>query len=143
MRSGWMILAATMLSSCQTTTYTWQERKACASQKEKIMAEWEHPADGIALFWENHYSPRYDRCFITIITELTNRAQHDSGTGCGERYQGQARFCDEIQLIDAFETSPRLANSVSYPAVLGACRIHGEAVDCAKAANFISEHMKN
>ena len=80
--------------------------------------------------WENHYSPKYNKCFISVI---------DGGTGA---FHGLARK----RLLDAFERTT-LATFVLGHAPADdpgwSCQIDFEFVKCAKAADFITEHMKN
>lgn len=73
-----IFIAANVLSFGQTTTKkatppsarpdTWQKSKECAGQAEKMMADWQRqtgraPTD---FDWRNHYSPKYDRCFVWL-----------------------------------------------------------------------------
>ena len=137
-----MILAAVaVLSIGQTVTPkknipapaksdTWQRSKECASQAEKIMTELGRRGDG-PTHWENHYSPKYDRCFVSA-----NYMLHVKDGG------GKDAPMFSTQLIDAFERSV-LANSAAFGPTDGLCDIDDKPTTCAKAATFISEHMKN
>jgi hypothetical protein len=141
MRVAWIILTVVGLSFGQTTKKTtsptvkpdtWKKSKECAAQAEKVMAERDSRmvASGIpgAVDWTNHYSPKYDKCFISA-TYFNSKAGKDApafGTN----------------LIDAFERSI-LANSASAGPSDGFCKVDDKTTDCAKAAIFISEHMKN
>jgi hypothetical protein len=139
------IIFGAVLSFGQTTTKkdtsqaatadAWQKSKECASQAEKTMADFDRRsvAAGGAGFvdWKNHYSPKYNRCFITA--DYVSPAK-DGG--------GKYVPFFSTELIDAFERSI-LANSASGGPTDGFCDIDHEPVDCAKAASFISEHMKN
>lgn len=139
--AGAVLVASAMLSFGQTTTAkratpskpdTWQKSKECANQAEKVVKDKEIILSG----WQNHYSPKYDRCFVTE-TRLT------PGEGAGKDFP-------EVQytLIDAFERSV-LAQWVSeYPHSEGplnalSCHIDYRLAECAKAKLFIAEHMKN
>ena len=106
----------------------WQKSKECAAQAEKVMTE--KPGS-----WENHYSPKYDRCFISKI-------QSAPGKGAGKDYPEVVN-----QLVDAFERTT-LAQWVSdYPHSEGplngvSCHIDYQPVGCANVARFIAEHMR-
>ncbi len=141
MKAAWIALAAGVLSFGRTTTTkkatalpakqdTWQKSKECASKAEKLMAELDRRGQG-AWHWENHYSPKYNRCFISA-TYITS--EKDGGS--------KDRSLFSIQLVDAFERSV-LANSAFGGATEGFCDIDGKTADCEKAASFIAEHMKN
>ena len=81
--------------------------------------------------WENHYSPKYGKCFVSATFAFT-------GEGAGKTIP---LFSNA--LIDAFERS-FLALSAHGGNTEGACYIGEEKpADCAKAEAFISEHMKN
>jgi hypothetical protein len=47
-----------------------------------------------------------------------------------------------VRLVDAFENSQVAQKSVGLDP-RGFCSIGGDAVDCDKAGNFITEHMTN
>lgn len=128
---------ATMALSGQTIakkdsppkTDTWQRSKECAAQAEKVMTD--KPGS-----WENHYSPKYNRCFVSTSTRTP-------GERAGKDFPETV-----VELIDAFERTA-LAQWVSaYPQSEGplnalSCHIGYEPAACAKAISFISEHMKN
>ena len=91
MKAAWIILAAAVLSFGQTTDKktvapstkktgspaanlldTWQRTKECAAQAEKIAAGWPQRIGATPDDWHNHYSPKYDRCFVTLyFTQLS------------------------------------------------------------------------
>jgi hypothetical protein len=84
MKVAWAIVAVAVLSWGQTTDRnatapsttkaaapaarpdTWQRSKECAAQAEKIVAEWPQRTGTTPADWHNHYSPKYDNCFVTI-----------------------------------------------------------------------------
>jgi hypothetical protein len=110
----------------------WQKSKECAAQAEKVMVDRQRTPPTITT-WENHYSPKYNRCFLAIleIYSLLNGAGKDFG-----KYQWQ--------LLDAFERSDIAATEWDGPPPSpGACRVEGEYVDCEIARKFIREHLKN
>src|ERR1700734_3168782 len=57
-------------SPAQPKSDTWERSKECAAQAEKAVAERNsrsvafggHGADS----WSNHYSPKYNRCFVKV-----------------------------------------------------------------------------
>jgi hypothetical protein len=129
--------------------------KECAAQAEKAMAERDrrsisfggHGSDGST----NHYSPKYNRCFVKV--EYLEAPKNT--------IKGAPMF--RTYLMDAFEQA-NLASSASGPTAQflcrneedpkecekiaaivwdGACNIEGDKIDCAKAQQFIEEHMKN
>jgi len=139
MKAAWIIVAAAALSFGQTTAKketapatkkstvsaakpdTWQKSKECAAQAEKLVAEWER--DGLAkgfpkVIWTNHYSPKYNRCFIEAFFDPSTRVS---------------------SLIDAFERSTLASCDFANEY----CTIDIEKVDCVKVYDFIKEHMKN
>ena len=88
-----IILAAAVLSFAQAPTKkttpaqakpdTWQKSKDCAAQTEKVMKD--------KTGFTNHYSPKYNRCFISELTRAP-------GERAGKDYPETVN-----QLIDAFE----------------------------------------
>ena len=134
-----IFVAAAALSFGQTNTKkapqpaahpdAWQKSKECAAQAEKVMAEWRLRAPALT-DWHNHYSRKYDRCFIEAFFFFP-----DGGPG-------KAIPALSNGLMDAFERSI-LADSASVGPADGFCHIDEKPADCAKAASFISEHMKN
>jgi hypothetical protein len=128
-----IVLLATALASLgQTATKkttqpaskpdTWQKSKECAAQAEKAaMAMGFSNGSG----WTNHYSPKYNRCFVQFSMPS------DSGK------TGDLR----ILLEDAFEKS-LLAD---FDLGAGNCVIFQSetASNCNTVKLFISEHMNN
>jgi hypothetical protein len=114
----------------------WQRGKECADQAEKVMADIKTTALKISS-WENHYSPKYDKCFVSYF-----------GT---DSLQDVAIFTHT--LIDGFERAtlayvwkryPVTGGSIQLGKLEGAVRsIDSEDVNCEKAGQFIDEHMKN
>ena len=88
--------------------------------------------------WEDHYSPKYNRCFVSSIT--SNLVE-----GAGKDLPALQR-----ELVDAFEKIT-LAQWVSdYPGAEGqpgplmfSCHIEYQPATCLNAKRFINEHMKN
>lgn len=112
---------------------TWERSKECAAQAEKIMMG----TSAVYSSWENHYSPKYNKCFVSRVTSYP-------ATGAGKDFPAVKR-----ELVDAFEKTTSAQWVSAYPGAedpgdpVFTCRIdHGPAA-CAKAQAFISEHMKN
>jgi hypothetical protein len=84
---------------------TWQKSKECAQQAEKLMAEWHRPSEerpgksGISPFSENHYSPKYNRCFIKYTHEI--------------KVKDQPGTVFEHILYDAFEKTTLVLNCIT------------------------------
>ncbi len=155
MKAGIILVAAAVLSFGQMTAKkattpppakktapqvpmpdTWQRSKECATQAAKVMAEANRrdiatTGEG-TLHWENHYSPKYNRCFIKATYVLAHAKEGG----------GKDRPMFTTQLIDAFERV-LLAESAGVGPTSGFCSIDGKTADCDKAASFISERMKN
>ena len=52
--------------SKHTKPDTWKKSKECADQAEKVITDW----DDTAVFWRNHYSPKYNQCFLLISRQI-------------------------------------------------------------------------
>jgi len=122
----------------------WEKTKQCADQAEKVMASKtrELPSEEF-LRWNNHYSPKYDRCFIEIrhmLRIVSPNAKHD-----GVVFTGQTGLIG-TELQDAFE---RKSMAWIDPEADGKslnkryCKLDDETADCGKTQNFVAEHMKN
>jgi hypothetical protein len=108
--------------SPETKSETWERSKECAAQSEKLVSEYDK--DGQArgfpkTVWQNHYSPKYNRCFLKIFSTPVSRRM--------------------MTLQDPFERSTvavwDLENSH--------CEIESEKADCGTVFDFITDHMKN
>ena len=77
MNAAWVIVAAAVLSSFGQTTSkknttppaksdSWQRSKECAAQAEKFVADWPKSMGNTPDQWQNHYSPKYGRCFVRL-----------------------------------------------------------------------------
>jgi hypothetical protein len=126
-RAAWIVLAAVTGLFCQTSSNkaapkadTWQKSKECAAQAEKVVADWDrdNAARGFPkTIWTNHYSPKFNRCFIEV---------HDAAT-------------PRSSLTDAFERS----TVAVYDIVHRYCEIGLDDVDCHRVYEFIADHMNN
>jgi len=144
MKTAWITVAVIATPSCgpaRSTSGTskqsdpWEKSSECASQAEKTMAasDRDQLAQGFpaAMHWENHYSPKYDKCFVSAMY-----------FEAGKRPSGESFSFVSTMLTDAFERRS-LAMSISSGGPTGLCNIGDATVDCAEAASFISEHMKD
>ena len=190
MKAAWVIMAAAFLSFGQTTTKktmpppakseSWQRSKECSAQGEKIVAEWPQRRGAAPEDWHNHYSPKYERCFVTVCftqiskdeknfpsiftTALVDAFERSTvaatctllrgNSDCAEQISKTMRDLelDEISKAsngksfnEATAAEKEAVRKVVGEAKVGLnwCTIDGQSVDCAKAASFISEHMKN
>jgi hypothetical protein len=105
---------------------TWQKMKDCATQAEKV-----GPGEAGANkgSYNNHYSPKYDRCFVRITWIIRGPGEQVSGEG--------------IRLFDAFEHSTVAISYVTSPASKISCFVDDRSVDCSEARDFISDHMRH
>src|ERR1700720_2942450 len=126
---------ATNKAASQATPDTWQRSKECATQAEKVIAasDREELAKGFpaAMQWENHYSPKYDKCFVSAVYMEKSK-----------RPSGEAFSFIATILTDAFERHS-LATSASLEEPAGICNIDGTNADCTQVEAFITDHMKN
>lgn len=202
MKAVWVIAAVAVLSFGQTpapretppTTKkataqgakpdTWQKSKECASQAEKMIAEWPSRTGSAPADWNNHYSPKYDKCFVKLsfFTKSQDEKVFPTLFSAGlydafERSAPLASSCTVLGHQDCVEQIVKLGHDMLLESVSKSlngksfaeasateqeaartvadqvekespqhtatfCGINGEAVDCAKAESFISEHMK-
>jgi hypothetical protein len=192
MKAAWVIAATAVLSFGQTAAKkataplakpdTWQRSKECAAQAEKMVAEWPQRRGTTPAEWYNHYSPKYDKCFVTlyfsqlskdekvfpsIFSEDLFDAFERSGSlastctllrgdsDCAEQIaktmrdaelDGTSKALNGKSFGEASAAEQEAARKVvgDGPAVTATrCNIDSQPVACAKAASFISEHMKN
>jgi hypothetical protein len=169
----WIIVAAAVLAFGQTAPKkgtaadgkktaapaakpdTWERSKECAAQAEKMMSarDAQIVAEGgtPATIWSNHYSLKYNRCFVEAYYGFTSKAYVKGGP------------MTHTVLIDAFERSgvaaaatglePEIACrgedksdeclSIARMVWKGACTTDGAESTCEAAEQFIKEHMKN
>lgn len=111
----------------------WQKTKDCAAQAEKLMAYFNsRSSDGGSSDWQNHYSPKYDKCFVSASYTLSEK---DRGGKPGPFFL--------TMLYDAFERSTLAKSATGEKTEAWGCRILEKYVDCGEAEKFITEHMKN
>jgi len=89
---------------------TWERTKECAAQAEKMMTEWTQRTGSPANDWNNHYSPKYGKCFVKIYLIQVSKDEKVFPT------------VFQTLLFDAFERSPAIASS---------CKVTGNS-DCAE-----------
>jgi hypothetical protein len=142
MRSWTLFAAMTIISYAQAPQDkrlaepdNWQRSKECAAQAEKVMtaSDRENVSKGFsgALHWENHYSLKYGKCFVSALYMES-----------GKRPSGEKFSFYSTILTDAFERHS-LAMSATSGAPAGLCTIGEATVACKEAAGFIADHMKN
>ncbi len=142
-------------SPAQPKSDTWERSKECAAQAEKAVEERNsrsvayggHGSDS----WTNHYSPKYNRCFVEVeyfadqkyavkggplfytfledAFEMTNVAESAGGVN--------------YQMLCRAEENPKECEKNAASAYESACTIEDHKTDCATAKDFITEHMKN
>jgi hypothetical protein len=152
---GWLLLGQPQKKSAPVKTDTWQKSKECSVQAEKVMANLDQQSVARggtpASSWTNHYSPKYNRCFIRGEYLLDAKSTVKGGPFA------YARLLDAFErsalAVTAYGLSSHLAcRSESNPdeceqsAALAwkiFCKIDDEDVDHATAEAFITEHMKN
>jgi hypothetical protein len=142
-----ILVATVVLSSCQTPTEkaapsaaeatppvnadNWQKSKECAEQAERVAVDYQRrklPMGAIpGSNWADHYSPKGNRCFVEFWYTTV-------GNDPGKR---NFRDVQVRTLEDAFERI-----TIATWADNG-CKIEDESVNCQKALEFISEHMRN
>lgn len=111
---------------------TWERSKECASQAEKVMADHKDLPNTLTT-WENHYSPKYKRCFLAVLDSYVLLDGH-----------GKDFATYHWRLLDAFERSLVAMTAWDGPPLpADACTAEGESLDCQKVRSFIQEHMKN
>ena len=101
----WAILAVASLLSAQTPAKkpsakpdTWERSKECAAQAEKVVADWSKRTGSAPEDWQNHYSPKYGKCFVLIGSVQPSADRNSFPTVYSEA------------LFDAFEHSRAIAH---------------------------------
>jgi hypothetical protein len=107
-------------------------------------------AGGSPASWQNHYSPKYNKCFVTASYSAWDKTLKG----------GPSLF---TYLLDAFERSQVAVSATGVSAEFlcrneeqpaecerGArvlwelfCKIEDQTTDCPKSEQFIKEHMKD
>jgi hypothetical protein len=139
MKIAWIVLPAfTVLSFAQAPAKkdtpgsakpdAWQRSKECSTQAEKAVAAWSQRTGSGPTDWNNHYSSKYDKCFVSISSIAVWPAEKNS-----PRVYSTA-------LLDAFERSPALA---SYCIIVGHddCQQYIENLDRDASLNEISKKL--
>jgi hypothetical protein len=203
MKPACVILAAAVLSFGQTTDKkapapentakkaqspakpdTWERSKECAAQAEKVVAGWSQRTGFTPTEWSNHYSHKYDKCFIslsflnasrdekvfpTLFSNVLVDAFERSNIAYACTIIGHPDCVEHLVKIkrDGFldsmsvalngkpfaeaspaeqETALAAVDRAKYDArasVSSFCSIDDKPVDCDKAKEFITDHMKN
>ena len=119
----------------------WQKSKECAAQAEKLIVDWSIRAGSKPNYLSNHYSPKYNKCFVSI-SNFTSAEEPRGGV------------LSTTDLLDAFERSlmahryeaicvKDCSEQIKIMIKAAPCSIDQKTVDCEQSKSFISEHMKN
>jgi hypothetical protein len=133
---------------------TWQRSKECATQAEKMMADRDArlvAGGGLrAESWTNHYSPKYARCFVSAhyANETSARLidafeRVEVAATISELPKPQKITCqtpEELADCEGLREAVREAERALWGTL---CNIDGKPADCAKAKEFIEDHMRN
>jgi hypothetical protein len=133
----------------------WIKMKECAVQAEKVLAESNvrnikfggNSADE----WSNHYSPKYNRCFVSMFylrdTKATVRGGPMSSTVLTDAFErailATSAAGPSAQLMCRNEENTQDCERGAEIVWKAACAVNGIETACAKAKEFIDEHMKN
>ncbi len=161
----------------------WQKSRECAARAEKIVTEWPQRTGTSPADWHNHYSPKYNKCFLALYFSQPSKDENGFPSiflltalfDAFERSAPIAQTCTLLRgtsdcagqiaktmraaLLESYskalngrpfsdasaDEQEAVRNTIGNPSPTNAtwCSIDGQPVDCAKAANYISEHMKN
>jgi hypothetical protein len=111
---------------------TWQKMKECAEQADRLTK-----LPGYKdLAWQNHYSPKYGRCYAKAIREMTN----------SENVKVQF-----VELVDAFEAKTLAMCSPDYlpKDKQSWCNVQDDTNDilnwvgCDACREYIKDRMNN
>jgi hypothetical protein len=83
-----------------------------------MMADYKRQKLATEISWTDHYSQKYDRCFVKTVEVYGN-------------------VSIASLLLDAFERSTLAESNGAF------CQIDARSTDCGKVGDFISEHMKD
>jgi hypothetical protein len=111
----------------------WQRRKDCAAQADRVMRDTGLTGDRNVIGWENHYNPKYGRCFVLV----------DYINPDAEKIPGIPSFYNE--LYDAFER--RLLSTCQDDLDKNTfCTVQSEgslgAVDCRVCRSLVKDRME-
>jgi len=114
----------------------WQRMKECAQQTERMAKQegWVQGKDGI-LGWQNHYSPKYGRCFVSM-SFMDESAKKDPDWPL---------LYDE--LIDAFEgRTLAMCTDAQVSKARFLCNVQdpaGPTGDCGACRQWIEDRMRH
>jgi hypothetical protein len=135
---------------------SWQKVKDCAAQAKMARDERNrsNAALGLAVAaeWVSHYSPKYNRCFAvgTWIMDQQGYFKHEFATtrnlidpfeGASIASAASAAVSPSFACRD--EGKPNECEDGIKDIIAAQCEIDHNRVDCAKAEEFIKDHMKN
>ena len=107
--------------------------------------------------WSNHYSPKYTRCFVKaaymgsvkggpifrfMLIDAFERGILATSAGGGSSGR-PFPIASAIEISCRSEEKPAECKEAAAMDWELACRIDGQAANCEKADDFITEHMKN
>jgi hypothetical protein len=93
-------------------TESWDRMRQCAAQADVVAkrsdwAEGRHTKDLTTLSWSNHYSPKYQRCYIEVTYILHRSDRNHIGYELWDAFEGNV----VANCSDAF---PQLANDCDF-----------------------------
>ena len=113
----------------------WNRMMQCATRADQWtasigLAEGQRKGNVETLGWENHYSPKYERCYLLV-----------SYVSRGGKAEPPGDTISYKELWDAFERK-LLATCAAQIGASGFCSIEGQkSFDCAACRQFIDDRM--
>ena len=148
--------AKTTLQPGKDAPDNWEKMKDCATQAEKLMERRnrQNAALGIgaASDWTNHYSPKYNRCFVvaSYFVKQEGWFKHESilTTSLLDAFEGaflaaSANIAVPPDFACRQDNNPHECEQGIRDTVRNICKVGDQVIDCPKAEEFIKEHMKN
>jgi hypothetical protein len=134
----------------------WDKMKACATQAEKqspIVTTLEGLNKAGTEIKKNHYSPKYNRCFVEFRFSFLGKDITKGGplerTFLIDPFEqaivatSAASFGIPIEFSCRDAQNPKGCESEAVLVWKGACGIGDKAAGCDEAQKFIDDHMKN
>jgi hypothetical protein len=135
----WTLMAMAQTPSKQPKTASnWQKMKDCSAQTDRIASrygwsEWHKTDEIILVRWQNHYSPKYGRCFIQVFY-----------MNSPEKKDPELPTAFSV-LHDAFEYREVASCASDFPSWKRSflCMIGDKIQTCGECCQFIEERMNN
>ncbi len=113
---------------------SWERMKECTEQvdriaKEEGLVEGEGSSIAIILSWQNHYSPKYERCYMQVTVLYT------------EKNSKLSYVYNEV--YDAFEKKRLSMCSDSDKGYFCGIEDSGSPSDCNACRKFVKDRMEN